>query len=566
MTHPDQPGFWDRLRALGLGLVLAGIGWLATMAPNPPAPLPAGASPAAFSALRALAHVRAIARAAHPIGSPENAAVRGYLSDQLRALRLLVEVQSFTCRQGNLPGANLMARIPGTHTTNQPARAVVLACHYDSVPAGPGASDDGVAVAALLETARALKAGPELRNDVILLFTDGEEVPGELPGAEAFVKSCSWMKEVGCVFNFDARGVSGPELMYETSSGNGPLIREFARTARRPVANSLMSDVYRHMPNDTDFTVFRHAGVPGLNFAFIGGAQHYHRPTDDAAHLSLKTLQHAGSLALGLARHFGNMDLTALRGPDAVYFDLLGRRLIRYPIAWAVPLALLGLALFIGVTWFAKRRGAVSGWKLAGAALAWGAALLLIGALFGYGPSLASRWAHGGPAWPARLGLWPYWFLALGLTTAVSSALPTGLGRWLGSANLALGALWWWLLLALAGAFWLPGGSFVGLWPLLFGLMAVGLVGRETQRPWRQSAWLVVTALPILVLIAPLMLEAYVALGSSAVVIPMLLCVLVIGALSLQVAAIARAGKWIVPVAGLLVALAAVVVSLRKPD
>jgi Peptidase family M28 len=111
-----------------------------------------------------------------------------------------------------------MARIPGVRGTNQPASAVALVCHYDSVPTGPGASDDGAAVAAVLETARARKAGPALRNDVMLLLTDGEEVPGALPGAEAFAKDCPWMKDIGCVLNFDARGVSGPVLMYETST------------------------------------------------------------------------------------------------------------------------------------------------------------------------------------------------------------------------------------------------------------------------------------------------------------------------------------------------------------
>ena len=50
--------------------------------------------------------------------------------------------------------------------------------HYDSVPFGPGAADDGAGVVTLLETARALKAGPPLKNDVIFLFTDGEEAGG----------------------------------------------------------------------------------------------------------------------------------------------------------------------------------------------------------------------------------------------------------------------------------------------------------------------------------------------------------------------------------------------------
>jgi len=551
----------DRVQALFLGLALAGAGWVATVAPNPPAPLPADAPPGEFSAARALVHVRSIARVPHPLGSPENAAVRRYISARLRELGLSVEVQPFAWGQAEPNGFNLMARIRGTGATNQPGRAVALACHHDSVPTGPGAADDGAAVASLLETARALKAGPPLRNDVILLFTDGEEAPGALPGGRAFADRCAWRKDIGCVFNFEARGVSGPVLMYETSAGNGPLIREFAKATPRAVANSLMGEVYGRMPNDTDFTTFKKAGLRGLNFAFIGGPEHYHQPTDDVAHLSLRTLQQEGCIALGLARHFGNLDLAALQGSDAVYFDLLGRVLVHYPSAWAIPLALLAAALFAGVVWVQIKRGEATPWKLAGAWLAWTLNLLLVGALFRYGPELAIRLAHHTPGWLARLQVWPYWFAALGLTAAITTTLQAILQRWFGAKNLALGALVWWLVLALATAFRLPGGSFLPLWPLLFGLLGLATVSRETKAAWRRLVWLALTALPAIFLAAPAMYEAYAALGPDAAFIPMLVLALLLGALSVQVEAVSRAWKWTLPVAGALVALAAVAVA-----
>lgn len=43
------------------------------------------------------------------------------------------------------------------------------------MPTGPGAADDASGAAILLKTARALKSETPLRNDVIFLFTDGEE-------------------------------------------------------------------------------------------------------------------------------------------------------------------------------------------------------------------------------------------------------------------------------------------------------------------------------------------------------------------------------------------------------
>ena len=62
-----------------------------------------------------------------------------------------------------------------------------MVAHYDSVPSSPGAGDNAASVAAILEAIRALKAGSALRNDLIVLFTDGEELG--LLGAKGFVET-----------------------------------------------------------------------------------------------------------------------------------------------------------------------------------------------------------------------------------------------------------------------------------------------------------------------------------------------------------------------------------------
>src|SRR3989440_129145 len=54
------------------------------------------------------------------------------------------------------------------------------------------------------------------------------------------------------------------------------------------------------------------SGLPGLNFAYIGGLVHYHSATDNLAAVDEGSVQHQGSYALALARHFGNLDLTKL--------------------------------------------------------------------------------------------------------------------------------------------------------------------------------------------------------------------------------------------------------------
>ncbi len=63
--------------------------------------------------------------------------------------------------------------------------------------AGPGASDDGVGVATVLECARALKTRPWPRHSIIFLVDDGEEAG--LFGARVFVNQHRWAKEIVAV-------------------------------------------------------------------------------------------------------------------------------------------------------------------------------------------------------------------------------------------------------------------------------------------------------------------------------------------------------------------------------
>jgi hypothetical protein len=237
---------------------------------------------------------------------------------------------------------NILVRKSGSRNS----RAVMLVAHYDTVSRSPGAADDGAAVAALLETLRALNASPPLRNDVIVLITDGEET-GQC-GARAFLTEHAWFQDVGLVCNFDARGTRGPAIMFETSPGNGWLIAEFAKSVSPIIANSLTDFGYRRMPNNTDFTFFKRAGLTGLNFAFIDGVEHYHSASDTPANLDQRSLQHTGDYALALARHFGNCELPPPKSGDAVYFNLLGTVFVHYPKVLVLPAALL-LAVFGGV-------------------------------------------------------------------------------------------------------------------------------------------------------------------------------------------------------------------------
>jgi hypothetical protein len=291
---------------------------------------------------------------------------------QLARLGIQGEVQeAFVLRpDGPLVGGfvrNIVARVPGRGGVDGvgggPAgdkEAILCLAHYDSVGAGPGVSDDLAGVAAWLEVLRALGSSRErLRRDLVVCFSDGEEQG--LLGAEAFASQHPFARDVGAVINLEARGTNGPSRMFETGADNDWVAAAFAREARRPSTTSLATEVYRRMPNDTDFTVFRRRGIPGLNFAWIGGVARYHTPLDDLSHLSVRSLQHHVTNALDAVRA---LDTATWRergrdGGDAVFLDLFGATvlLLREGPARGLALAAL-LAALVGVV-RAARAGAV---------------------------------------------------------------------------------------------------------------------------------------------------------------------------------------------------------------
>jgi hypothetical protein len=313
-----------------------------------PEPAPATAPAGEFSAERAMVYVRAIAPVPHPLGSDANNTVRNYLLAQLSSLGLNPQVfdGTGTAHFGSsvviAHTRDILGRLSGSANSG----AIMLIGHYDSVPTAPGAADDGAAVAAILEAVRALRAGSGLKNDLIVLFTEGEE--SGLLGADAFAASHPWMKDIALLLNFEARGDCGPSMLFETSPGNATLI-EAAAHAPRPVGSSLFYSLYKLLPNNTDFTVFRQYKIPGLNFAFGENLEAYHSRLDTADNLSLGSLQHHGSYALGLVQSFGQMDLSGLKKQtgDDVFFDWLGGSMITYSERWVLPGELLTTLLLV---------------------------------------------------------------------------------------------------------------------------------------------------------------------------------------------------------------------------
>jgi hypothetical protein len=361
-------------------LLVCGVLGVATRDLRPPRPVPADAPNAEFSAERALGELRTIAAKPHPMGSEEHDRVRDYLAATFTGLGLDVTFQDGVVeRRPRSDGAgahvafvrNVVARLCGTASSG---RDVVLAAHYDSVPTGPGAGDDGAAVAALLEVARVLALEPRRANDIVFLITDGEEVG--LYGAKLAVRDPTFLERTALVLNFEARGHRGPAVMFQTFGAVKPWVDAMARV-RDPVTVSLAADVYERMPNDTDLSVFGRAGLFGMNFAFIGGHSHYHTPLDSIDELDHGSLQHHGQYALDLARHFGGADLDAIgigprdRAADEVYFSLGRLGVVHWPahVSPMIAYGVLGLAALTLVLAIARRRTCLGSFALDGLAV-----------------------------------------------------------------------------------------------------------------------------------------------------------------------------------------------------
>lgn len=576
-------------RNRGLILCLVGIAVLSVVSvltqrlPSPREDIPQDV----FSAYRARGELKRLLgdAAPHPIGSAANARVRESILQRLSQLGYETEVQSgFVCNPYAVCGApsNIIARLPAARipdarvaaTPPGPGAAaddgdlVLLAAHYDSVPAGPGASDDGAGVATLLEIARILAGMPPRRHPIALLITDGEEAG--LLGALLFARESPLAKHVRAAVNVEARGSSGPSLMFETGSANAWLMKLYGNVIARPITDSVFYTAYKSLGNDTDFTVFKSADWQGFNFAFIGDVSHYHTPLDDIANADLRSIQHQGDNALASLEALA--DSSMLRSPpagDAVYFDVFARALIAWPATVSIIAATAILVLLlIETTLLCRYRqvrvrqiawggiGAISCLVLAG--IASGAILLLLRKGGKLPPFGHYSWiAH--PAWMDMA--------CAALAASAAAIIGHGLAKRAGFWGFWLGAV---LLLAISAeliSVWRPGLSFLSLLAAGTAVIAVlpCLRAEHTTAAasWRLGVAAVAPAWMIFFLMIPLVCLLYGAIGSVAWPIETLL--LSFGAmllLPLLAAASARLRRAIIAAAAAAVALGVAVTFL----
>jgi hypothetical protein len=471
--HLDSPGS-PRVRRISSSFIVLGVILVLSYAGlMPPAPKPTTASANEFSAMRALDVLHRVLKddTPHPVGSPANDAVRGRILDELTRLGYTPHVQTaFEC--GTYTNCatvnNVIARLDGTQGDPDASDAVLLAAHYDSVPAGPGDSDDGTGMAAVLEIARTLKALPAPRHSIIFLIDDGEE-PG-LIGARAFADFNPWAKNVRAAVNIDDRGTSGPSILFETGSANDWVVRLFARHASHPTTTSIAYTVYKQLPNDTDFTIFKAAGYQGLNFGYVGDEAHYHTPLDNSANVDLSSLQHHGENALPAIVALANSDLENPPEREAVFFDLFGHRLIYWEARRSILFAILAALLLLAQIAWMVRAARLALREILWGMLAWLVTMIVTALL----ALVVERLVHLAGATPVSWIAYPqpinlaFWALAITVVTTHAMLFAPRARFW----GLWAGTWIWWALLAVLVSWRLPGMSYVSLVPVCVAALA----------------------------------------------------------------------------------------------
>ena len=172
----------------------------------------------------------------------------------------------------------------------------------------------------MLETLRALSAGQPLRNDLIFLFTDGEELGWK--GAYLIQAHPEAKNEVGALLVFDALPGNAPLSLLETSPGDAWLVRQMAglplpfwtgpgkisRNGRRWIP-ILMSSSLPGTPALSSRTKLPAPATTRTGIAWYA--------------ISPRVVQAYGKTMLALTNRFGAVDITShTQGPDLVFFTL----------------------------------------------------------------------------------------------------------------------------------------------------------------------------------------------------------------------------------------------------
>ncbi len=333
---------------------------------------PACSRPAPFFSVdNARAHVNRLAGTigSRPLGSDANRRAREYLIEQLRFYGFTVRVQEADAARAEYGLTAHVANIIAVHP-GRDASAIALVAHYDSDDAAPGAADDGLGVAVCLEVGRQLASKRDRQSGLMVLLTDGEELG--LLGAAALVNDPEVRNRVRAYINLDNAGSDVPAVLFETGPGNRALMTAWS-VAPEPRGGSVAEEVYKRLPNDTDFTIFKRAGIPGLNIGAVGDSYAYHTPRDTPDRLTDAVIRQMGENVLATAQALDHVTPDPADSEQLIYFDLASRTTVTWSVLGSriagIAALVAGLAAWLHVVLWAWR---TYRWRGLVAPIAWG--------------------------------------------------------------------------------------------------------------------------------------------------------------------------------------------------
>lgn len=438
-----------------------------------------------FNVQNAYNHVAQIAKEPHSILEQEALGrVRDYIIGELEALGVETQVYDYEDvyvkrTDTYTPLKNIYGKIEGKNDSY-----IMLVTHYDNNSIAKveryaesdgslGAADAGYGISTILETLRVIvENNIELENGIKILITDGEEYG--LLGAKEAVKEAEIFENVQYLINLEARGIKGPAVMFETSLNNQGVL-ELYDVTNKAFSYSINPEIYRLLPNGTDFTVFLEHGIKGINISVLDSLNYYHTPNDRLENVSLQSLQHYGDQVVPIVTEFVTNSAytsgeTIESNEDLIFFTLTKDLFIKY--SHTINYILLGAILVGMIAFVVMNRIRVK------SILKYMGINLLIGIGFagiGYGLARFMALLMDKPFKITYLPLVPYEEVIIITTLIVSFGLYYSIMSWASKkykekdAYLvgSMSILW---VLSVIFTFALPGGSYLTVFPVILTL------------------------------------------------------------------------------------------------
>ncbi|CCG25723.1 hypothetical protein CORT_0C03490 [Candida orthopsilosis Co 90-125] len=276
--------------------------------------------------------LQAIAENQHPYASSGNDAVHHYLKSKISNI---IHGHKHIDFDNDLNGTNkflfnssfksvayyesnnLLVKIEGS---NPQLPGFLLSAHFDSVPTSFGVTDDGMGVASLLGVLRFLVTQKQPKRTIIFNFNNNEEFG--LYGATAFVNH-PWFNKVGYFINLEGTGAGGKAILFR---GTDYGIVKYFNKVRYPYASSVFQQGFANslIHSETDYKVYREAGLRGLDLAFFKPRDLYHTAEDNIKNVDLKSLWHMVSNAIDFTTFIAENEIDETGADEAaVYTSIL---------------------------------------------------------------------------------------------------------------------------------------------------------------------------------------------------------------------------------------------------